>query len=575
MIICGLKLTHDGAVALLDNGRLAFSVEMEKLHNNPRYTAIDDTILIENILEDQGYRVEAVDLFAIDGWGGYDQDALAIQPRLTIGTNDQNLLYVENKGVPYQLSIAQYHERSLQRSVLEEWRGSDLRIGPHRLPYTTYLHVTGHIMSAYCSSPFASKGESAYVLVWDGGMYPRLYHVNAATRSIDNLGPIFLLIGNIYSIFSQHFGPFKVKGGFAKDTLSVAGKVMAYIALGKIRPELFQIFDELYRGHYEAPMGFANVFANLFKERVAHLNYPDEDILHSFHAFLEQLLVDKLSKKVARFGHPTTNLCLVGGCALNIKWNRAIRNAGVFSAVYVPPFPNDAGSAIGAACTAMAIHTGQWAMDWNVYSGPNIAANAPAEGWDAGDCDMASLAALLHGSGEPVVFLHGRAELGPRALGHRSILASPASPYMKDLLNHVKKRESYRPISPICLESQAPNIFEPGSPDPYMLFDHYVRYGWHDKIPAICHLDGTARLQTVNAESEPLITELLHAFYSLSGIPLLCNTSANLLGKGFFPDVRSATEWGQVNYVWCQGQLYERQNKINFQVQAALATAIR
>ncbi len=563
MIICGLKLTHDGAVALIDNNQLVFSVELEKINNNPRYTSIEDTNIIEKLLADYGYSVDQVDIFAVDGWGGYDQEALAIQPRLTVG-EEFNRLTVDCDGVEHQLNIAQYHERTLSHNLLQEWQFDGLPFKGKIVSYSSFLHATGHVLSAYCTSPFAKKEESSYVLIWDGGMYPRLYYVDAETKAVENLGPIFLLIGNIYTIFSQHFGPFKVKSGFAKDSLSVAGKVMAYIALGKPRPELFPIFDDIYSECYNAPMGFANVFANEFKRRIEGSPYSDEDILATFHLYVEEMLVEKLAKKISRYNKTSRNLCFAGGCALNIKWNSAIRNSGVFNDVYVPPFPNDSGSAIGVACAAMYQRSGKISLNWDVYSGMQIIKNDPVAGWTQQACPVEKLAELLHTTNEPVVFLNGRAELGPRALGNRSIIAAAKSPGMKETLNRVKGREHYRPVSPICLEEGSAEIFSPGIKDPFMLFDHDVREGWADRIPAVCHLDGSSRLQTVNANENAVMTDLLTAYQTLSGLPLLCNTSANYNGSGFFPDVRSVTEWGKVNYVWCDNTLYEKIDKLPF-----------
>jgi carbamoyltransferase len=168
------------------------------------------------------------------------------------------------------------------------------------------------------------------------------------------------------------------------------------------------------------------------------------------------------------------------------------------------------------------------------------------------------LAALLHERDAVVVFLRGRAELGPRALGHRSLLAPAVNRRMKAHLNQIKGREDYRPVAPICLEEAAPQLFEPGTPDPYMLFDHKVRPGWAERVPAIVHEDGTARLQTVSRRDSALLHRLLTAYRHLSGIPLLCNTSANHPGRGFFPDVRSAADWGHTDYVWCDDVLYTR-----------------
>jgi carbamoyltransferase len=249
-------------------------------------------------------------------------------------------------------------------------------------------------------------------------------------------------------------------------------------------------------------------------------------------------------------------LCLSGGCALNIKWNAQVRAAGLVDAVWVPPFPNDAGSAIGTACAEMIRVTGRSALSWSVFSGPELlpAAEVPA-GWTRRPCDTAELGRLLADTGDPVVFLSGRAEIGPRALGHRSIIAPATSQDMHTLLNRVKDREGYRPVAPICLEDAAPEIFEPGVPDPYMLFEHRVRPEWAGKVPAVVHIDGSARLQTVDPRNR-VLHEVLTAYAARTGIPVLANTSANHNGRGFFPDVTSALRWGRVPRVWADGILY-------------------
>ncbi|WP_042159282.1 carbamoyltransferase N-terminal domain-containing protein [Paenibacillus gorillae] len=565
MIICGIKLTHDGAVALIEDGKLIFSVEYEKLNNNPRYAEILDTASISNILNDYGYDISSIDYFAIDGWGGDDQNELAVQPRLEI-REGFNRLTAFNNNEPYKLNLGLYEEKSLKHDIFQEWKFSGLKIGDTEVDYYSYLHASGHLMSAYCTSDFARKGESSYILIWDGGMYPRLYFFDYENKKVDNLGPIFLLIGNIYTIFSQHFGPFKVSGKFAKDNLSTAGKVMAYIALGNVQRELFQYFDEIYTNSYNYPMGFANIFANQFKLHIEDKGYSDEDILCSFHVYLEELLVRKLKKKIERNNNKSKNICLTGGCALNIKWNSAIRDSGIFENVYIPPFPNDSGSAIGVACNIMFKKFGVISLDWNVYSGPKIIKNSPADGWDSKECSIKDLSKIIYLTNEPVVFLNGQSELGPRALGNRSIIASPTTQVIKGILNNIKLREAYRPVSPICLEGYAKDIFIPGNKDPFMLFEHQVREEWVHKIPGIIHLDGSARLQTVSSSANIVLTELLLEFEKLSGIPLLCNTSANLNGHGFFGDVFSATSWDKVNYVWCENTLYERREKINFSI---------
>jgi len=285
------------------------------------------------------------------------------------------------------------------------------------------------------------------------------------------------------------------------------------------------------------------------------------------HDFLEDYLATRVVGALkSEFGTGTWHLSFVGGCALNIKWNSRLRQQPEIASMWVPPFPNDSGSALGNAAIGAFRDAGTRRVSWNVRRGPELQAmpedsmeSFAAQGWTRRRCTIEGLARLIHDTGQPVALLQGRAELGPRALGGRSIIATATDPGMKQLLNDLKQREYYRPVAPICLEEFAKDIFMPGTPDPHMLFDHYVRAEWLERIPAVIHLDGTARLQTVPQDADPTIRSVLEAYHKISGIPVLCNTSANLKGCGFFPDVSSALEWGKVRYVWSDGMLYEKQ----------------
>ncbi|RBL92873.1 carbamoyltransferase N-terminal domain-containing protein [Chitinophaga flava] len=563
MKICSIKLSHDGSIALIDDQRLIFSYEMEKLNNAARYSEFNISIdEINAIFHQYGYSFWQMDKYVIDGWDPHEPQVI------DLGRGNTTV------------NLAGYDRYSEESTDIMQRKSFELP-GPISFHYSSYFHIAGHIAAAYCTSPMAKAGQDSYVLTWDGGMYPQLFYYHCKTNEVESLGVLFNMIGNIYSLFSQYFKPFLVNEDSLMDDLSVAGKVMAYIAKGTYRKEMIPVFHELYekhqdkamacanifgQGHEERGLIFAQLFAQDFIRQTSSFHYAHEDILLSFHIFLEQLLVKELGVKIKNGGNKAKNLCFAGGSALNIKWNSAIRNAGLFNEVWVPPFPNDAGSAIGAGCCEMIHSTGINHLDWNVFSGPPVMEDTQHEGWIKKPATVEELALHLFLKNEPVVFLHGRAELGPRALGNRSILAPATQPHMKRILNHIKGREDYRPVAPICLEHDAKNIFDPGSKDPYMLFDHQVREEWKSRIPAICHLDGTARLQTVCESDNPVIFRLLNEYKKLSGIPLLCNTSANYNGKGFFPDVASAMNWGRVNYVWSNHFLYERVQKISFEM---------
>ncbi|MEM9916691.1 MAG: carbamoyltransferase N-terminal domain-containing protein [Bacteroidota bacterium] len=568
MIICGIKITHDGGVALIEDGELKFSIEMEKINNNPRYSGINDLDQIEEVLQSKGYSLEQIDRFVVDGWHGAGAH-----------WRGTPVISCKSSGTDLNLPVAAYNERGLKEDIAERqtFRGG-LPIKGKEYPYSSYMHVTGHVLGTYCASPFAEQKQSSYVLVWDGGQYPRLYYVDPDHKKVENLGHLFFLLGTIYSIIGLYFGPYKKtqaemdayraeleENGFSNmffGGLSIAGKIMSYIANGTVQNELLEALPKIHKEELEISNMFEHKFCRAIKKFVEGKGYSDADVLLTFHTYLQNQLIESLRKKLKAHSVEKSNFCFCGGSALNIKWNSAIRATNMFHDVFVPPFPNDSGSAIGAACAEMWDQTDRLHVDWSPYLGPAFINNEPIEGWQKADCSLDQLAEHIETTNEPVVFLNGCAEVGPRALGNRSILAAAAHPIMKEKLNEAKKREAFRPVAPICLLEYANEIFEPGCEDPYMLFDHKVRPEWVDKVPAICHLDGTARVQTVSKDDKgaEAIYELLNAYQRRTGIPLLCNTSANLNGSGFFPDVKSATEWGRVNYVWSNNVLYSKKS---------------
>ncbi|MGV7219517.1 nodulation protein NodU [Bradyrhizobium sp. UFLA05-112] len=557
MRICGIKLTHDGAVALVEDGRLVFCVEQEKRDNNPRYQTIDNLDAVVIALAEHGLDLRDVDQFVVDGWGGEVESQFEVRSGVA----------------PITLKGAPYLERHAEGLLISR-DGFGLMLNDMLFPYRSYPHVTGHVASAYCTSPFAKAGQAAFCLVWDGGMFPRLYYVERrAARFLECLFPI---LGHAYAAAGHHFGPYKQPSRTNWDR-GVSGKVMSYIALGSVDEDIMALFQELYEERLAGDTQLARRYRadthnwesslasmhDFFEASALRLKAKaHEDVLASFHVFLERLLIREIAIASQRyFNIPgPRNLCIAGGCGLNIKWNSALRATGVFDAVWVPPFPNDSGSAIGAACSAMAEHEGFVPLEWSVYSGPVLIQSEVPPEWRAAQCSMRELAAVL-ASNKPVVFLAGRAELGPRALGGRSILAAATRAGMKDYLNDIKLREHFRPVAPICLEDRAQEIFSPGTPDPYMLFDHQTRAEWQDKIPAVVHLDGSARLQTIPRDSEHKVAELLVEYERLTSIPLLCNTSANHHGRGFFPNAAAACRWGRVQHIWCDGLLWTRKDQ--------------
>lgn len=550
MRICGIKLTHDSSISVIEDGKLISCIELEKLNNNNRYRIVHSLEEVGSVLRDIGHPIESMDKIAIDGWVGLEQSFISL------GTEQE-----------IQVAVAPYHEASLGEDLAKEFSFSGLNIGGLIYEYSSYTHALGHLLSAYCTSPFALKAEGSFVLIWDGGMYPRLYYYNGT--KVTCMGPLFSLGVNIYSIFSQHFGPFKINENVIKDELSIAGKIMAYTSYGKISEEILtdlwttlrqtESFAKNQDNIPSLPYHFSRRFLSLVRKK----NFLDEDIIATFHFFLSDLLIETLKMKVQQSDLSyKRNLCISGGAALNIKWNSDIRKSGIFESVWVPPFPNDSGSSFGTALGAWVAYCKEPVVEWSVYQGPQLIKNEPIKGWSMRNFSLRELALLLFLSNEPIVLLDGCAELGPRALGKRSILASPVLAETKDKLNFIKIREYFRPVAPICLEHKASEVFDPGCPDPYMVFEHQVKPKWRKKIPAVVHVDNSARVQTVNRKENSLLFELLSEFEIVSGVPVLCNTSANFKGSGFFPDIKSASRWSGTNYIWCHGKLIYKNNSL-------------
>jgi carbamoyltransferase len=261
---------------------------------------------------------------------------------------------------------------------------------------------------------------------------------------------------------------------------------------------------------------------------------------------LEEVLVELASWLHGRTGDE--RLGLAGGVALNCVANSRLWREGPFSEIWVQPAAGDAGTALGAALhvaraggdTIEPMATAALGREW---SEPDLAgwldrAAIPYERPD----DIADAAAQVIAEDGVVAWFQGRSEYGPRALGHRSLLANPTRAENLERLNDIKGREQFRPVAPMVLADRAGEIFDGPLPSPFMLFTHRVRDGWHERIPAVIHVDGTARIQTVDREQEPLVARMLEAFERRTGVPVVVNTSLNTAGRPMVDDPRDALE---------------------------------
>jgi carbamoyltransferase len=552
-LLCGLKLTHDGGLALVevdgDRTSLVGAIEREKVGEAPRHAPLTDLDLIVPFLADLGCRPDDVDEFVVDGWG---VDAV------------RDGLPVRVSGSDARVRTAPYRTSDDTTPLLHRYRPQgDLFVDGRVRPYVSHRHITGHLAAGYLASPAAQQGRAAFVLAWDGGIGPELFHIDPAARRVQPLGCILGISGGLYSGFASTVDPFRPDPSWSHARvedhhLSIPGKAMAYAGLGQADGDVVDLMSRLLAAAESEADPVAAFTAGVWSSSLAAAS-DGASLLAAFECSVAALVVERLRGAIARSARTADDLVLTGGCALNIKWNSAIRRGVGIERVWVPPFPNDSGAALGAAA-ASAMASGAFGpLAWSVYQGPALDDTAPGDGWRSQACSPRQLGYLLADLDEPVVVLSGRAEIGPRALGHRSILASPARPAMRDRLNAAKRRESYRPVAPLCLAERAADVFTPGGDDRHMAFDHRVRPDWASRIPAVVHVDGTARLQTLSVEDEPVIHEVLSAFADRSGIPVLCNTSANRPGRGFFPGVRAAADWGEVDHIWSDGTLHVRE----------------
>jgi carbamoyltransferase len=268
-------------------------------------------------------------------------------------------------------------------------------------------------------------------------------------------------------------------------------------------------------------------------------------------ASVQRLLEDVLLR-LARWLHDhsgLSDLAMAGGIALNCVANTRLHAEGPFERIWVQPAAGDAGTALGAALQIAAdagergapMTGADLGRSWSDEELENVLRHAkiPYER----PADIADAVAAALADDQIVAWFQGRAEFGPRALGHRSLLAHPGRQANVERLNDVKGREQFRPVAPMVLADRAGEIFGRGPlPSPYMLFVHDVAPEWRERIPAVTHVDGTARVQTVDPAEKPLLARMLAGFGDRTGVPVVVNTSLNTAGRPMVDSPRDALE---------------------------------
>ncbi|MGD9482089.1 carbamoyltransferase C-terminal domain-containing protein [Streptomyces sp. TRM70308] len=453
------------------------------------------------------------------------------------------------------------YDPRVQREVLrayrpdQDWERKFVPVRHHLAHAASAYHLSGFRDATVLVADGMGETESTSVLTGDGPdlRFARTYPVSAS-------------LGILYSVVTQYLGflpgmdEYKVMGlapyGDAARFADVAEHLVRRTAGGRLAvPVLAHDKSPTER---ETHRGAIRRLEELFGP-ARHPEAPVEsrhmDVAATLQRRLEESLLDVLRTARAEDGAASRDLCMAGGVALNCTANGAIARSGLFDRVFVQPAAGDDGTALGAAL---------WQLRRHVPA-PPTAMTMPYWGEEFGPADLdAALGALGPGhrvrrlpeeeltrevsslirGGRVVAWFQGRMEFGPRALGNRSILADPTAPGMRAHLNTVvKQREEFRPFAPAVLAEQAHTYFEvdPAREAMYrhMLFTAQVRPEWRAELPSVTHVDGSARVQTVDRSSAPLFWRLIRRVGDDSGIPMVVNTSFNLRGQ---PIVRTPGE---------------------------------
>jgi len=420
-----------------------------------------------------------------------------------------------------------------------------LGVNPRKCKYGfKYIdHHLCHAASAFYPSPF----DEAAILTLDGAGEDACITFNQSRNGqIEQLGAIKLphSLGHLYSAFTAFLGfrPCSGEGKimglapYGEDTYSnVFNKMVMLCDRGKIKID-FKLLD------------YHLARANIFTSRTLKALGPHrekesriEDRHMNIAASLQKIL-EKAALHIADHLYRETGLkklCLAGGVALNASMNQRILESSPFEQIFIQPAAGDAGTSLGAALAAEppSESTQRYVLN-HVYLGPQYTNKYIRQTLGKYKLhprhfdDIEQATAQLLAKGKIVGRFQGGMEFGPRALGNRSILADPRQGDMKDILNHrVKHRESFRPFAPAVLEEQTGNYFRFRDKAPFMTIIADVLPQARQLIPAVVHVDGTARLQTVSKETSPRFYNLIDKFYHLTNVPVILNTSFNIRGE--------------------------------------------
>ncbi len=541
--ILGLNAYHgDAAAALVVDGVLVAAAEEERF-NRVKHCAGFPALAARWCLEDAG--IEPAQL---------DHVAIGRDPRANLAAK---LRRVATR--PPSLSFARSRARNASRvgdSGVRAALAAALQVPESSLGATLHPveHHRAHVASAYYVSPF----DEAAVLSLDGfGDFASAMTARGHAHNLEVTGRVLFphSLGLFYTAVTQwlgfpHYGDEgKVMGLAPYGDPERHLPAMRRIAL--VHGDYFRLALEYFSHHRrgvemtweDGSPTVGRVFSQRLEAELGPARRAGEelssrhiDAAAALQARLEELVLHVTSSLAASSG--SRNLCLAGGVALNAVANGRIRPETAFDELWVQPAAGDSGTAVGAAYSVWhntlerpRTFAMKHAYTGPAYDEPELAAALAAAGLEGERLDDDTLFARVAerlAAGGVVGWFQGRMELGPRALGNRSILADPRSAGMKDVLNaRVKHREPFRPFAPSLPSEAAGDWFDQDYPSPYMVLVYGVLPAKRGLVPAITHVDGTGRLQTVDEDANPRYRRLLREFEARTGVPILLNTSFN------------------------------------------------
>jgi carbamoyltransferase len=533
--VLGYSQSHNGAVCLLKGDRVVVAVQEERLTRVKRHflSNIEESLALQYVLSTAGIRFRDLDMIVCCSFNG-DREELPAPRRLrgvphhtishhlghalgvfdSSGFDNATVLVVDGQG-GHVLGLPESERQNLVPSTMEGPGNDD----------------QSEIVSIYELDGLDVRLMEKHVGTW---IHPR------AQSELDTLGrmPSFGSLGGMYSAITQQiFG-----------SIMDPGKVMGLAPYGEpVYP--VSSFFEIVEGRFRFKSAVVEEFANR-RERWPKNQSDYRNLAASVQQALEHALVHLLAR--ARALSSSTNLCYAGGVALNSVANEKVVHRSGFENIYVMPAAEDSGPALGAAFYGLRrlrgtrpTHRIEADSMGRSYSSAEIDAAVRPLLPAIDELPVANLAAdvaALLASGKSVGLFSGGSELGPRALGHRSILYDPRRADGKEVLNsRVKHREAFRPFAPAVLEEEVESWFQSAAGDvesPFMLRVLEFHASARERVPSVVHVDGTGRAQTVSARTMPLFHAILRAFHEETGVPVLLNTSLNVMGE---PIVESPT----------------------------------